>query len=102
MAPHTHTHTRTRIYTHLHIFAHIHTCTNTCTHVHTNAHIHTRSHPHVHTRSSRYDLTDSGVTIVEDLAKKRQPMLDVEAVYLCTPNSQNAKYILDDFVPKAK
>jgi hypothetical protein len=40
-----------------------------------------------HSPCCRYDLTDNGVTIVEDLGKKRQPMLDVEAVYLCTPNA---------------
>jgi hypothetical protein len=113
----THTHTHTHTHSHTHTHTHHLVCTQSlfnairtpypstsclahspcCTLAVLHARCLTRSLPctlaasHArcltHSPYCRYDLTDNGVTIVEDLGKKRQPMLDVEAVYLCTPNA---------------
>lgn len=44
---------------------------------------------------SMQDIAANGVTIVEDLHKKREP-LQLEAIYLITPNSNSVKALLHD------
>lgn len=44
-----------------------------------------------------YDLTDSGIIVVEDLTKIKQPMSDQEAVYLMAPTDENLGYLKRDF-----
>ena len=63
-----------------------------------------------------FDITECGVTIVEDLLKSRQPMPNFEVIYLCMPDakvsllcrcvhrspSQNISLILKDFSDSRK
>lgn len=36
-----------------------------------------------------FDLMDRGVSVVEDLAKARQPMREFEAIYMMAPTVKN-------------
>ena len=44
-----------------------------------------------------HELAAEGMTIVEDLGKKREPLIDVEAVYLITPTENSIRLLMNDF-----
>lgn len=49
-----------------------------------------------------FDLMDSGITVVEDLYKVKQPMIDQEAVYLMAPTEENIVFLKRDFEKKQR
>eukprot|EP00123_Amoebidium_parasiticum_P017053 comp23690_c0_seq1/m.40673 comp23690_c0_seq1/g.40673 ORF comp23690_c0_seq1/g.40673 comp23690_c0_seq1/m.40673 type:complete len:608 (-) comp23690_c0_seq1:409-2232(-) len=46
-----------------------------------------------------FDVTDAGVTIVENLAQKRQPLRSFEAIYFVGPTEDSIEKIVKDFEP---
>ncbi|XP_031568867.1 syntaxin-binding protein 1-like isoform X2 [Actinia tenebrosa] len=44
-----------------------------------------------------HDIIDSGITIVENLHKSREPLPKIEAIYILTPEEESIKIIVDDF-----
>ena len=49
-----------------------------------------------------YDIMERRVTLVEQLAKNRQPFPDMDVIYLLSPTMDSVKKILGDFENKAK
>lgn len=48
------------------------------------------------------DIMDLGVSLVEDLKKKREPLPKLEAIYFVAPTLDNAKMLCQDFEGKTK
>ncbi|KAM9386146.1 syntaxin-binding protein 3 [Pholidichthys leucotaenia] len=48
------------------------------------------------------NLMSEKITIVEDLYKKREPVLEMKAIYFMTPTSECVKAFIGDFKPKPK
>lgn len=48
------------------------------------------------------DVIDEGITLVEDLSKKRQPMPTFEVIYFVTPTKDSIDHIIQDFVVDRK
>lgn len=49
-----------------------------------------------------FDIMEQNVSIVEDLARGRQPFPDMDAVYFITPTMASAKRVMSDFVSKTR
>lgn len=49
-----------------------------------------------------YDIMESRVTLVEQLAINRQPFPEMDVIYFCTANAENARKIAADFESKSK
>ncbi len=49
-----------------------------------------------------YDIMERRVTLVEQLAKNRQPFPDMDVIYLASPTQEAARKICADFESKAK
>ena len=49
-----------------------------------------------------YDIMERRVTIVEQLAKKRQPFPEMDVIYLVAPTADAVRKISADFESKAK
>eukprot|EP00397_Hematodinium_sp_SG-2012_P059888 GEMP01077336.1.p1 GENE.GEMP01077336.1~~GEMP01077336.1.p1 ORF type:complete len:265 (+),score=30.41 GEMP01077336.1:26-820(+) len=43
------------------------------------------------------ELVNLGVTVVDNIAKHRQPLRQLDVIYFVTPTSDNVEYVLEDF-----
>ncbi|XP_058266061.1 syntaxin-binding protein 3 isoform X1 [Hemibagrus wyckioides] len=48
------------------------------------------------------DLMSEGITIVEDLFKSREPVLEMKAIYFMSPTAECVEALINDFSPKPK
>ncbi|XP_063699202.1 protein ROP isoform X1 [Culicoides brevitarsis] len=44
-----------------------------------------------------HDLSAEGITLVEDINKKREPLSTMEGIYLMTPTEESIRYLMRDF-----
>lgn len=49
-----------------------------------------------------FDIMENNVSLVENLAKGRQPFPDLDAVYFITPSMKSAKKVMGDFVSRTR